>query len=97
MSEGYEIHEVYLFKQKKDIEEGKEIVCELMPLSTFSRTLVKAKIAKSSDELLGGEKLRVRKESGEVEEGRWLVKIIEELDPDEVKFDPETGSAVSFY
>ncbi len=97
MREGYEIYEVYIAKYKKEIDEGKEIVCELMPLSTYCRKLVKARIAKSLEELKDGENLWVKEDSGKVQEKPLSVKIIEELDPDEVSFEPEKGTTLGLY
>ena len=91
MKEGYEIHEIYVKKYQEEIENSKEIIVEVMPLATFSRKLVKAVIAGSPKDLPGGEKLWIREESGRMPDEPMGIKIIDELDPEEVEFKPESS------
>lgn len=93
-NEGYEIHEVYLVKHDKEIEAGNPIVCELMPLATYSRILVRAHVSRSYDARPGMEQLWVREDDGTLQGRPWAIHILEELDPDEVAFEPEARSTL---
>jgi len=94
---GYEVHEVYLVKFRKNIQEGQEIIVELMPFKTYSRILVRCKIAQKAEALEKAEELWVREDSGQLQKEPWYIQIIEELDPEEVQFEPETGTALGLY
>jgi len=88
MAESYVIFEVYMAKNWEDIKAGKEVICEVQSQEDALTYLVKAKIAKSFEELPDGKVLQVRNEDGEWKRENWVIKIIEGLDPDEVEFSP---------
>jgi len=94
----YAMFEVYLAKNWADIEAGKEIICEIFRLDDASIHLVKAKIAKKPEELPGGEELIIRNDEGAwIAKNPWVIKIIEELDPDEVEFTPAPSAIKPVY
>ena len=98
MALGYAIFEVYLAKQWDNIQAGKEIIVEAHSRDDGSTHLVKAKIAKSKEKLPDGEDLWVKNEDGAfLAENPWAIKIVEELDPDEVSFSPELRSSKIVY
>lgn len=85
----YAIFEIYLAKNWADIDAGKEITCEVFHLEDASYRLVKAKIGKKAGDLLGADELWVRNDEGAwIAKDQWVIKIMEELDPDEVEFTP---------
>ena len=85
MSEGYEIYEVYLQGHEKDIEEGNPFEMEIKDRATFARMVVKAKVAKTKDNLPNGEVLWIRSyEKDEVQPEPWVIEIVEELDDDHI-------------
>jgi len=81
---GYAIFEIYLAKNWKDIEAGREIVCEVQSFGDGSCHVVRAQIAPSAERLPDGEELRIRTEDGEYKKEVWRIRISEELDADEV-------------
>ncbi len=80
----YAIFEVYIAQNYGDISEGKEIICEVLSLDEGVTKIVKTRIAKTKEELKGGDELLVKRESGEWKDEKWFIKVLEELDPDEV-------------
>jgi hypothetical protein len=98
MALGYAIFEVYLAREWDNIKAGKEIVVEVHSRDDGSTHLVKAKIAKSKEKLPDGEALWVKNEDGGfLAENPWAIKILEELDPDEVSFPPAARSTKIIY
>jgi len=98
MALGYAIFEVYLAKEWNNIQAGKEIVVEAHSRDDGSTHLVKAKIAKSKEKLPDGEALWVKNEDGAfLPENPWVIKILEELDPDEVSFPPAARTVKTTY
>lgn len=98
MSEGYEIYEVYLRGHDKDIEEGNPFEMEIKDRATFTRMVVKAKVARSKEAFPSGAELWIRSyDKDEVQEKPWAIEIVEEFDddyivprPDEEKLGKET-------
>lgn len=97
MSKEYEIQKIYSKLFEKKINSNEEIVCEVTDHDDYSRHLVKAKI-RNSPPTAGEDTLWLRDHGGDAE-GPWTINILEELDPEEVKFEPETGhvSALKSY
>ena len=94
----YAMFEVYLAKNIADIEAGKEVTCEVFCFDDASIRLVKAKIARKPEELPDGEELLIRNDEGQwIKENPWVIKVIEELDPDEVDFVPSPSSIKPIY
>ena len=83
MSE-YAIFEVYIAQNYTDISEGKEIICEVLSRDEGVTKIVKARIAKTKEELDGADLLMIKRDSGEWKDENWYIKVVEELDPDEV-------------
>ena len=83
MSE-YAIFEVYIAQNYTDITEGKEIVCEVLAREEGVTKSVKARIAKTKEELDGADLLLVKRESGEWKDEKWYIQVVEELDPVDV-------------
>ena len=98
MSEEYEVYEVYLQGHEEDIEKKIPFEMEIKDRATFSRMVVKARVAKSKEDLPSGETLWIRSyEKDEIKEEPWVIEIVEELDddyivprPDEEKLGKET-------
>ena len=81
MSEGYEIYEVYLQGHEKDIDEGNPFEMEIKDKATFTRMVVKARVARSRDDLPSGEHLWIRSyDKDEVRKEPWVIEIVKELD-----------------
>jgi hypothetical protein len=94
----YAMFEVYLANNWSDVKAGKEITCELFCFDDASIHLVKAIIAKKPDSLPDGEELMVRNDEGQyIKDNPWAIKVIEELDPDEVDFAPSPSTIKPIY
>ena len=93
MSEGYEIYEVYLMGHDKDIEEGNPFEMEIKDRETFTRMVVKAKVAKEKDALSNPEPLYIRDyQKDEEKPGNWFIEIVEELPDDHIVPRPDDKS-----
>lgn len=98
MALGYAIFEVYVAREWDNILAGKEIIVEVHSRDDGITHLVKAKIAKSKEQLPDGEALWVKNEDGAfLAENPWAIKILEELDPDEVPFVPAPPTIKPIY
>jgi hypothetical protein len=92
MSKGYEIYEVYLQGHEKDVNEGNPFEMEIRDRATFNRIVVKAKVARSKNDLPSGEDLWIRSyDKDEVKEEPWVIKIVEVLDDDYIVPRPDEG------
>ncbi len=90
--------EVYLAKNWADVEAGKEITCEVFFYDDASIRLVKARIAKEPDQLPDGEELWIRNDEGQwIKKNPWRIKILQELDPDEIDFTPAPSAVKPVY
>jgi len=81
--EGYEIYEAYIDGHEEEIDAGQAFITEVRELSTFARKVVRARIARSPDQLPQGEKLWVRAYNDEDILGPWAIEVLEELDEDQ--------------
>lgn len=94
----FAMFEVYLAKNWADVEAGKEIICEVFRFDDASIHLVKARIAKKPEELPDGDELWVRNDEGAwIATNPWAIKVVEELDPDEVDFVPSPSAIKPIY
>ena len=94
----YAMFEVYLARNMADIEAGKEITSEVFFFEDASIRLVKARIAKDAEQLPDGEDLWIRNDEGRwIKKNPWRIKILEELDPDDVDFKAEPGTVKQVY
>ena len=84
----YGIYEAYVAANWGDIQAGKPIVCEVQSVEEGITRVVKAQIAQSAAALPGADILRLKTDEGAWKEEKWAIKIVEELDPDEVVLTP---------
>jgi len=87
--EGYEIYEAYIDGHEKEIDACEPFITEVRELDTFTRKVVRARIARSPDQLPQGQTLWVRAYNDEDIWGPWAIEILEELDEDQ--FQPIRG------
>ncbi len=93
----YVIFETYLAANWKAIQAGQEVTVEVQSKEDATPHLVKARIAQSGEELPGGEDLQVRNDDGMLLNKKLMIKILEELDPDEVEYKPLPSTAKPIY
>jgi hypothetical protein len=98
MSRGYNIFEVNLARKWSDIAAGKEVILEVQSLDEGCTHTVRA-IVDLQEKLHDGLSLRVLSDDGRVKDDKWAIKVLELLDPDEVKLEPPLpqGSPVPPY
>lgn len=98
MGRGYNIFEVNLAKKWPDISTGKEVVVEIQSRDEGCTHIVKALIG-SPEKLPDGENLYVLSDDGRVKDEKWAIKVLEELDPDDVDLEEPIlpGSPVQPY
>ena len=83
MGRGYHVFAVNLAKKFKEIKEGKEVILEVQSLDDGVTHTVRA-IIDSPDKLPDGEHLGVLSDDGRLKDEKWAIKILEELDPEDV-------------
>ena len=98
MTRGYNIFEVNLARKWPEISAGKEVIVELQSLDKGSNAVVRAIIAKAKD-MPDGVPLGVVSDDGRIKDEKWAIKILEELDPDDVEPEPpaDLGAPVPSY
>jgi len=95
---GYAIYEVYIAKEWNNIQTGNDVIVEVTSRDDLTSHLVKARIAESKEQLPDGKELWVRTESGTwLPKNPWAIKVLEELDPDEVSFTPQPATIKPLY
>lgn len=93
----YVIFETYLAGNWKAILAGEEVTCEVQSSEDASPHLVRARIARSREELPDGDELTVRNDDGMWLDKKLVIKILQELDPDEVEYKPLPSTAKPIY
>lgn len=83
MNRGYNIFEVTLGKKWPDISTGKEVVLEIQSRDDGCTHTVKAIIG-SPEKLPDGDSLGVLSDDGRLKDEKWAIKVLEELDPDDM-------------
>lgn len=98
MSRGYHIFEVNLARKWDDIQAGKEVILEGQSLDDGCTHTVKAVVGKPED-LPDGVNLGILSDDGRLKDEKWAIKVLEELDPDDVEMDEPIppGSPVKPY
>ena len=82
MSQEYEVYEAYIDGHEAEIEQGKDFPVEVKELSTLTRKVYRARVAKPPKSLLNGHKLWVKDDRENLLPEPWTIEIIEELDED---------------
>jgi hypothetical protein len=87
MREGYEISINTLEAKQGEIEEGREVIIDVTDCSTWELKVVRAKVAKSLEDLPQAQQLwiRGRDRESKVLPDPWAIQVLEELDEDEVE------------
>jgi hypothetical protein len=85
LREGYETYHGYLIGYEEAISHGREIILEIRDLSRLERKIVRAIIAQPPTSLADGQKLWIRGNNERYLSSPWSIKIMEELDPDEIE------------
>jgi len=95
MSKRYAAYEVYVNHQWSKIEKGEDVLLEILDLDDITLHVVKAKVAKNPEDLPGADELVLKNEDAEYVREPLAIKILEELDPDEVELPvlPVTGKS----
>lgn len=78
----YEVYIGYLDGKDEAIDENRELVIEVRDLETFERKVVRARLARPSQELPDSDILWVTDWVESSSKEAWKIKIIEELDED---------------
>lgn len=82
---GYEVYELYLKPHQAEIESGAPFALEIRSRSDYRRLVVRARVARSKEQLANPEPLWVREEKWEQIQGEPLwIEILEELDEETV-------------
>lgn len=93
----YVIFETYLAANWKAIQAGEEVICEVQSMEDACPHFVKARIARSLEELPDGEELQVRNDDGMWLNKKLVIKVLEEIDPDELDHKPLPSTAKPIY
>jgi hypothetical protein len=97
-SSGYEVFQPMLDANRDAINSGEPVMLEIKEYATISRKLVKAKVAKSKDQLENPEELWVMGPTEVLYPDPWAIEIIEELNDDEVQLEyPQSEGAIGLY
>lgn len=82
--EGMETHHSFLDYNKDCIDRGEPFVLQVMDLDTFEQKVVRAVVAPPGE--LGGEwkELWIKDSSDEVKPETWRIRVVEELDEEEL-------------
>lgn len=85
--EGFEVFHTFLESNADKISNGENILLEVTDLDTVSKLTVKAivKVRTEDEDSEAWKDLWIRDEHDKILPDRWKVKILEELDPDEVE------------
>jgi len=85
LRDGYETYCGYLVGLEREITQGEEVILEVRDRERWERKVVRAVIARPPSNLEGGERLWVRDQKERYLPLPWSIRIIKELDPDEVE------------
>lgn len=89
---GYEVYELYLRPYQEEIKNATPFALEIRSTSDYRRLVVRARVARSKEQLTNPEPLWVREEKWEQIQGEPLwIEILEELDEDTVLERPEAS------
>lgn len=86
----YEILEEYVHSQRQQIDQGEPVVVEVRDTDTFERLVVKAMIAPPGQSLAESSQLVLLNLAENVSSDQWLIRIIEELDPEAISIRPQS-------
>jgi hypothetical protein len=86
----FEILDEYVYSKKHDIDLGNPVTVEVRDTDTFERLVVKAHIVPPGKDLENADDLVLRNLAENVAEEGWKIRVIEELDPEKVKIEPES-------
>lgn len=87
----YEVLGEYLETRQREIVEGEVFPLEIRDRSTFERKMVKARVARSKEELPSGETLYVRNLNEDLEPYTLVIEVLEEMDASEMgSFEPQS-------
>lgn len=86
----YEVLEEYVHSKMNEINTGSEVIVEVRDTDTFERLTVKAVIAQPGRNLEDADELVLRNLAENIAAEGWQIKIIEELDPEDVDITPES-------
>jgi hypothetical protein len=86
----YEVLEEYVHSKMNEIKAGSEVIVEVRDTDTFERLTVKAVIAQPEQKLEDADELVLRNLAENIAAKGWQIKIIEELDPEDVDITPES-------
>jgi len=87
----YEVLGEYLEARQREIDHGEAFPLEIRDRSTFERKIVRARVARSKEELPEGETLYVRNLNEDLEPYTFVIEILEEMDASEMSsFEPQS-------
>lgn len=78
----------YLEGQMDKVRAGKEVILEIHDLDTFERKIVRALISDNPEALTGASPLSIEEYGGDLRKETWAIKVLEELDPDQMGSKP---------
>lgn len=83
--EGYEVFHSFLDANSEAIESGQPILLEVTDLDTLEKKVVRALVKERAEQSEGWSELWVRDKEDKIQPQPWAIKVLEELDPDEVR------------
>lgn len=97
--EGYEVFHTFIDNNLEAIRNGQELLLEVTDLDTLGKLVVKAVVKGEVEDTAGWSDLWVRDKEDKIVPRPWKIKILEELDPEEVEvkrpgFENEEGSGL---
>ena len=97
-SSGYEVFQPMLDANRDAINAGEPVMLEIKEYATFTRKLVKAKVAQSKGQLKNPEELWIMGSTEVLYPEPWAIEILEELDDEEVQLEyPPSEGAIGLY
>ena len=85
MREGYESYYGYLLGYEEEISNGKPLILEVRDLQRLERKIVRAIIARPPASSSDGQELWVRDNKEKYLAQPWGIKVIEQLNPDQIE------------
>jgi len=98
MKNGYEVFQPLLEKNREAINSGTPVLLEVKEYATFTRKLVRAKVAPSKDPLINPKVLWVMGSTEVLYPEPWAIEILEELDDEKTQLEyPQSEGNIGLY
>lgn len=98
MRNGYEVFQPLLDKNRDAINAGEAVMLEVKEYATFTRRLVKAKVAQKKEQLKNPQDLWIMGSTEVLYPEPWVIEILEELDDEQVQLEyPQSEGNIGLY